>query len=479
MKYILWILPVFLLFAPSIQVRGQHKTVNVCYISNERIYFNLDRRWSESQKQEFSVLFSLDSALIEYALKTNTDFVYNQIPWQVKTLNETHIEISRSMSNGHSPYIKNDVVLREDNPVWPDPPVISWEKYGVNKFKDESAFRYENDTAWFSLHGFKNSRQIYLSGSFNNWSTRQLPMTRTDNGWKIGIKLKPGKYHYKYIVDGKWITDPANIQRESNSMDGYNSVINCYNHTFELKGFPKAKKVYLTGSFVNWDKNRIKMNRKGDGWMAKIYLPEGTHFYKFIVDGQWMTDSHNPNVKLDAHGNANSFVSKGDTLLFTLKGYDAAQNVILTGNFNNWSHNELKMNKTSTGWELPYVLGAGNYEYKFIVDGTWITDPANPYTVGTGNFTNSCITFKPNHTFTLLNYPGAESVIVTGSFNNWDNQGYKMEKTNGVWTYSLYLKPGKYTYKYIIDGAWLIDPANEYWEDNALGTGNSVLWIEP
>jgi hypothetical protein len=32
---------------------------------------------------------------------------------------------------------------------------------------------------------------------------------------------------------------------------------------------------------------------------------------------------------------------------------------------------------------------------------------------------------------------------------------------------------------FIVDCQWLIDPANDTWEDNAAGTGNSVLWIEP
>jgi hypothetical protein len=30
-----------------------------------------------------------------------------------------------------------------------------------------------------------------------------------------------------------------------------------------------------------------------------------------------------------------------------------------------------------------------------------------------------------------------------------------------------------------VDGKWMIDPANDLWEDNEFGTGNSVLWIEP
>jgi hypothetical protein len=137
------------------------------------------------------------------------------------------------------------------------------------------------------------------------------------------------------------------------------------------------------------------------------------------------------------------------------------------------------MNKTADGWELPYVIAPGNYEYKFIVDGKWMPDPANPVTTGEGAYTNSCITFKPNHTFVLAQFADAKSVIVTGSFNYWRKDSYPMILNDGIWTCPVFLKPGKYTYKFIVDGKWLIDPANEDWEENLQGTGNSVLWIEP
>jgi 1,4-alpha-glucan branching enzyme len=169
----------------------------------------------------------------------------------------------------------------------------------------------------------------------------------------------------------------------------------------------------------------------------------------------------------------------GDTLVFRLKGYSSAKTVVLSGSFNGWSTNELVMNKTADGWELPYVLAGGNYEYKYIVDGKWMPDPDNPVTTGTGDFINSCVTFKPNYTFVLSQFTEAKTVIVTGSFNGWREDGYQMLRKEGVWTLPVSLKPGKYTYKFIVDGRWLIDPANEYWEENEFGTGNSVLWIEP
>jgi len=92
---------------------------------------------------------------------------------------------------------------------------------------------------------------------------------------------------------------------------------------------------------------------------------------------------------------------------------------------------------------------------------------------------NSSFTFKPNYTFILKLFTEAQDVFVTGSFNGWREDSYRMVKKDDIWTCPVYLKPGKYTYKFIVDGRWLLDPGNDAWEENREGTGNSVLWIEP
>jgi 1,4-alpha-glucan branching enzyme len=79
----------------------------------------------------------------------------------------------------------------------------------------------------------------------------------------------------------------------------------------------------------------------------------------------------------------------------------------------------------------------------------------------------------------LDSFPGAHRVIITGSFNNWSTNDYRMVGRDGKWVFPIWLKPGKHTYKFIIDGTWILDPKNEHWEENEYGTHNSVLWVEP
>ena len=59
-----------------------------------------------------------------------------------------------------------------------------------------------------------------------------------------------------------------------------------------------------------------------------------------------------------------------------------AHEVILAGDFNDWSTNKHKMKRVDNGhWSRSILLPPGQYEYKFVVDGQWWDDPANPQKV--------------------------------------------------------------------------------------------------
>lgn len=68
-----------------------------------------------------------------------------------------------------------------------------------------------------------------------------------------------------------------------------------------------------------------------------------------------------------------------------------ARSVSLSGDFNAWtSDGSVQLERCADGsWELVLALPEGEYEYKFLVDGSWVNDPANPVkvpnTFGTAN----------------------------------------------------------------------------------------------
>lgn len=56
-----------------------------------------------------------------------------------------------------------------------------------------------------------DATQVYVMGSFNNWSRGATPMKAADhNGlWSVEVSLTEGEYTFMYLVDGKrWVTPP-------------------------------------------------------------------------------------------------------------------------------------------------------------------------------------------------------------------------------------------------------------------------------
>lgn len=70
------------------------------------------------------------------------------------------------------------------------------------------------------------AKKVVLSGSFNKWDTKKLTAKKDTKGnWLAKASLKPGKYEYKFIVDGSWTNDPRCTLCVPNSLGSHNCVV--------------------------------------------------------------------------------------------------------------------------------------------------------------------------------------------------------------------------------------------------------------
>ena len=84
-----------------------------------------------------------------------------------------------------------------------------------------------------------------------------------------------------------------------------------------------------------------------------------------------------------------------------------------------------------------------------------------------------------NTTFTLAGHTDAEAVAIYGTFNDWiQTKNYCLKQADG-WVCHVDLAPGKYTYKFLVDGIALNDPTNTATEDDGNGHADSVIVIKP
>jgi chromosome partitioning protein len=89
--------------------------------------------------------------------------------------------------------------------------------YGVKQVDDEVVF----------VCRFDEARKVLIAGDFNNWSPMSTPMhTNGKPGlWTMKLPLQPGRYRYRLVVDGQWMTDPNNKYVETNQFGELNNIV--------------------------------------------------------------------------------------------------------------------------------------------------------------------------------------------------------------------------------------------------------------
>ncbi|MCX5716071.1 MAG: AAA family ATPase [Candidatus Omnitrophica bacterium] len=97
-----------------------------------------------------------------------------------------------------------------------------------NFYKDAIALL--NQAKWFSYvfkYTSQTAKDVYVVGDFNNWTVGESNrLVSKENGqWEAPFELQPGRYRYKFVVDGQWVQDPQNSQTEPNPFSGVDSIL--------------------------------------------------------------------------------------------------------------------------------------------------------------------------------------------------------------------------------------------------------------
>ncbi|HXL58646.1 MAG TPA: hypothetical protein VN958_20430, partial [Chitinophagaceae bacterium] len=198
--------------------------------------------------------------------------------------------------------------------------------YGQNRFINKAPFEIKDSVVCFFLRGNITAKRVILSGSFINWSPDALSMNKTDSGWIAYVKLGPGKYWYKFIIDGNWVTDRDNSITEADDQRNINSIFFIPNTDFTFNGSRDAKKVYLIASSLNWGLVELQMYKVQGGWKLPLYLAEGVYSYHFIADGKKIIDQKNPDQLPDEKDNPSSvlYINMPDNVRKTFRSYQEA-----------------------------------------------------------------------------------------------------------------------------------------------------------
>lgn len=68
--------------------------------------------------------------------------------------------------------------------------------------------------------------QVSIAGCFNEWDPTANPLERDDEGiWSCSLAIEPGEHEYRFVVDGAWCDDPANICKRPNEFGTENCIL--------------------------------------------------------------------------------------------------------------------------------------------------------------------------------------------------------------------------------------------------------------
>lgn len=86
---------------------------------------------------------------------------------------------------------------------------------------------------------------------------------------------------------------------------------------------------------------------------------------------------------------------------------------------------------------------------------------------------------RPAMTSFSLVAPGAGSVALVGSFNQWDRDRHRLDGPDraGRWTISIPLLPGRHEYLFLVDGSIWVPDTTAPVVDDGMGGRNSVVIV--
>jgi len=69
-------------------------------------------------------------------------------------------------------------------------------------------------------------KMVVLTGDFNGWTKDGIPMKSLGDGrYKTQLRLAPGTYQFRLLIDGEWADDQDAERRVANPFGTQNAVL--------------------------------------------------------------------------------------------------------------------------------------------------------------------------------------------------------------------------------------------------------------
>ena len=84
--------------------------------------------------------------------------------------------------------------------------------------------RSTKGTIRFTIRPSGSPKSVQLAGDFNSW--KPVQMRKGKNGmFEVEMPLSPDAHQYRFVIDGRWVSDPDTPTSVPNPFGTTNSVV--------------------------------------------------------------------------------------------------------------------------------------------------------------------------------------------------------------------------------------------------------------
>lgn len=274
----------------------------------------------------------------------------------------------------------------------------------------------------------------YVKGSWKSDWSEYFYMTEEEAGiWSVTADLSlEDSYEYGIVVNDNWAGDPTNPRSGGNSQILRNPHFNNDGSVtifYYPQGDEAVKLLYKLSDETEYTSVDMTTDAYHSALLSATVTEQGDYTYMLEINGNRTADMNCKEAAFainklpEDDASVKSPVVNGNVVTFHYFG-PTAKTVNLAGEMNGWSATETPFtyNEKTGFWSVEKELEPGKYEYKFVVDGNWITDPRNDV-LDNGN--NAC--YVSGMKGAALDVEAGSAVVLPESLKLYDNVGVATE----------------------------------------------------
>ncbi|MDP2946208.1 MAG: AAA family ATPase, partial [bacterium] len=213
--------------ASRFSLEGLSQLIDIINLVNERLNHSVDYRilvtnFDSRLRHSFKMLDKIKSTFKD---KVFSNIIHINVKLKEAQYYGTHIFNYDKYCRGTKDYfsLSREIITQEKTPLGSPDLKVKMEEILTQELPKLNKLNFSEVV--FSVFA-PEAKQVYVAGDFNGWKIGDDSRLINQNGtWSRKMHLDSGRYHYRFVIDERWIEDFNNPKREMNPFGQLNSLL--------------------------------------------------------------------------------------------------------------------------------------------------------------------------------------------------------------------------------------------------------------